>query len=354
MDRSEGRTVNQLAEMTGGRVIGDGATIIWGPAPIETAEKGQITFLANPKYAPKLPLTRASAAIIGEDVAPPDLPVIVTKDPYLTFAKVAAFFLPKPVWTGRISPQAAIDSDVVIGEGSSVYPFVSVGAGSRIGQRVTLLPGVVIGREVVIGNDCLIYPNVTILDRCRLGSRVIIHAGTVIGSDGYGFAPDGRAYFKIPQVGIVQIDDDVELGANNTVDRAAMGVTHIKRGVKTDNLVHIAHNVVIGEDTLLVAQVGISGSTKVGNHVIMAGQAGVVGHLSIADDVMIGPQSGVTKSLEKGAVVTGTPAMPHRTFLKTSVLIPKLPELNKTVQRLEKRILELEQKLDLQTKTDAD
>lgn len=196
-----------------------------------------------------------------------------------------------------------------------------------------------------IGDDTIIYPNVTILDGTIIGKNVVIHPGSVIGSDGFGFERDGSKYIKLPQRGIVQIDDDVEIGANNCIDRATFGKTWIKRGVKTDNLVHIAHNVIVGEDSIIIAQAGISGSVTIGNRVIIAGQVGIVDHVEIGDDAIIGPQSGVAKSIPPSNIFSGTPAMPHKLFLKSSILIPKLPQMNKTIMELEKRIKELEKKL---------
>jgi UDP-3-O-[3-hydroxymyristoyl] glucosamine N-acyltransferase len=194
----------------------------------------------------------------------------------------------------------------------------------------------------VIGDDVTLFPNVTILERCRIGNRVIVQAGSVIGSDGFGYAPDGRMYRKIRHIGIVQIDDDVEIGAGNTIDRATFGRTWIQRGVKTDNLVHVAHNVTVGEDTVLVAQVGISGSVTIGRHVIIAGQAGVSGHLDIGDDVIIGPRGGVAKSIPAGEVVSGAPEMPNRAWLKVQRIIPRLPEFKKKMEDIEKRVKRLE------------
>lgn len=199
-------------------------------------------------------------------------------------------------------------------------------------------PHVVFGEGVCIGDDVEVFPNVTILKGCVVGNRVIIHPGSVIGSDGFGFVPDGEQHYKIPQLGIVVIDDDVEIGACNTIDRATFGKTWIKQGVKTDNHIHIAHNVVIGENTLIVAQVGIAGSTTIGKNVILAGQAGIGGHLSIGDRVTVGPQAGVTRSVSEGQVVSGTPEMPHRLWLRVSQIIPRLPELKKKVAVLEKRM----------------
>jgi UDP-3-O-[3-hydroxymyristoyl] glucosamine N-acyltransferase len=200
----------------------------------------------------------------------------------------------------------------------------------------------VIGDNVTIGDDVRLYPRVTVLERCRLGHRVIIQAGSVIGSDGFGFAPDGDIYHKIPHTGIVQIDDDVEIGAGNTIDRGTFGMTHIQKGVKTDNLVHIAHNVTVGENTLLVAQVGISGSTTIGRHVVLAGQVGVAGHIHIGDHVMVAGQSGIASDVPAGQILSGSIAMPHKTWLRVQRTIPRLPELRKQVSALEKRLRSLE------------
>jgi len=227
----------------------------------------------------------------------------------------------------------------------SIFPLVHISKGAVIGDHATLYPGVFIGERVRIGEGSIIYPNVSILHGCILGNRVIIHAGTVIGSDGFGFVPTGEARHKIPQIGIVQIDDEVEIGANCTVDRAALGKTWLKRGVKTDNLVQIAHNVVIGENTIIVAQAGISGSTKIGRQVIIGGQVGIADHLEIGDKVMIGSQSGVAKSIASGEVVSGTPTMPHRLWLRISRLIVRLPKLRDRIMQAERRLEALEAQL---------
>ena len=211
-----------------------------------------------------------------------------------------------------------------------------------IGDNVTLFPGVFVGDRVKIGRDTLIYPHVTILHDCTIGNEVIIHAGSVIGSDGFGFVRDGSINIKIPQIGIVQIDDQVEIGANNTIDRASMGKTWIKRGVKTDNLVQVAHNVVIGEDTVIVAQTALGGSVQIGQGVIIGGQVAVSDHVKIEDRVMIGSQSGVPKSISKGQIVSGTPAMPHRLWLKTRGMITRLPQTVERLRALEKRVKALE------------
>jgi UDP-3-O-[3-hydroxymyristoyl] glucosamine N-acyltransferase len=223
--------------------------------------------------------------------------------------------------------------------------MVYVGKDAVIDDDVTLFPGVFVGERVKIGKRTLIYPNVSILQDCIIGKDVILHAGTVIGGDGFGFARDGAVPVKIPQIGTVQIDDEVEIGSNNCIDRAALGKTWIKRRVKTDNLVQVAHNVVIGENTVIVAQVGISGSVHVGRDVAIGGQVGIIDHLEIGDRAMIGSQSGVAKSVAPGHVVSGYPAMPHRLFLRTSGLIMRLPQMNSRLRDLEKKVEELEEKL---------
>ncbi|MCK4727872.1 MAG: UDP-3-O-(3-hydroxymyristoyl)glucosamine N-acyltransferase, partial [Desulfobacterales bacterium] len=235
-----------------------------------------------------------------------------------------------------------VGENLKCGKEISVYPGVFVGDDVTLGDRVTLCPGVVVGNGVAIGDDVFVHPNASILERCQIGSRVVIHAGSVIGSDGFGFASDGDRYHKIPQTGNVRIDDDVEIGACNTIDRATFGRTWIKRGVKTDNLVHIAHNVVVGEETVLVAQVGISGSVTIGTHSILAGQTGVAGHVTIGNRVTVGGGSGVTKSVPDGRIVSGFPAVDHRLWLKVSSIIPKLPDMKKKLRELEKRIEEME------------
>jgi UDP-3-O-[3-hydroxymyristoyl] glucosamine N-acyltransferase len=233
-------------------------------------------------------------------------------------------------------------SRVQIGTDVTIYPFVYIGDDCVIGDGATIYPHCFLGNSVSIGAGTLIYPSVTIRERCIIGKRVIIHPGSVIGSDGFGFAKDGASYYKIPQVGMVQIDDDVEIGANNTIDRAAMGKTWIQRGVKTDNQVHIAHNVIVGEDTVVVAQVGISGSTRIGKRVTLAGQVGIVGHISIGDDAIVGAKTGVSGDVPPGQIVSGYPHMPHRDWLKASRTIPKLPEMRIALKKMEDKVQQIE------------
>jgi UDP-3-O-[3-hydroxymyristoyl] glucosamine N-acyltransferase len=270
------------------------------------------------------------------------------KTPYLAFAKLLTLFHVRPFQAKGVMAGACIGENVAMGDQVSVYPGVCVADGVKLGNRVTLFPGVVLYEGVELGDDVVLHANVTVREGCRLGNRVIVHSGAVIGSDGFGYAPDGKEWYKIPQVGIVVIEDDVEIGANTTIDRAALDVTRIGRGTKIDNLVQIAHNCVIGKNCMIVAQVGIAGSAKLGEHVTLAGQSAVAGHLEIGANAMVGGMSGVHSSLPPGAIMSGIPAFPHREWLRASALYPKLPEMRKTLSTLEKRVQELEEKLKLQ------
>jgi len=334
--------VHKIAELVRGEVVGDGEFIIRGVAPFENAGPDDITFAASASYKKRVDETRAAAVIVSHGVCESKKILVRVENPSLALAKVSTLFHPvcRPVI--GISQDAHVGKDFKYGIDVSVYPCVFIGDYVTLGDRVTLYPGVVVANGVAIGDDVVVYPNVSILERCQIGSRVVIHAGSVIGSDGFGFASDGDRYYKIPQVGTVRIDDDVEIGACNAIDRATFGRTWIKRGVKIDNLVHIAHNVVVGEDTVLVAQVGISGSVTIGNHGILAGQAGVAEHVTIGNGVTIGARAGVNKSIQDGQIVSGFPGMPHRLWLKASSIIPKLPDMKKKLRELEKRIEKME------------
>ncbi len=335
-------TLGELATLVGGKLEGDPSMEVEGIASLEEAQEGQISFLADLKHISRLEKTRASAVIVPHQLPPFTKPVIRTSNPYLAFAKVQSFFSYIPYSPTGVDPRACVCPGAEIGKDVSIYAFVYIGAESKIGDRVVLYPGVYIGPKAQVGEDSVLYPNVVVMERCLIGRRVIIHAGTIIGSDGFGFVQEDNRHIKIPQVGIVQVDDDVEIGANCTIDRATMGKTWIKRGVKTDNLVHIAHNVVVGEDTLLVAQVGIAGSTKIGQRVALGGQVGLVGHINIGDDVKVGAQSGVAQDVPAGQIVSGTPAIPHRDWLRAQAIFSKLPEMKRTISALEKRIANLE------------
>jgi UDP-3-O-[3-hydroxymyristoyl] glucosamine N-acyltransferase len=258
--------------------------------------------------------------------------------PLVAFAKVIAFFHPPRRLPVQIHPRAHVADGVKLGNDVCVGAGAVIGSGARLGDRVQVHAGAVIADDVVIGDDVTIFPNVTVLERCQIGSRVTIRAGSVIGSDGFGFAPDGEIYHRIPHVGTVHIEDDVEIGANNTIDRATFGETRIGRGVKTDNQVHIAHNVGVGENTILVAQVGISGSVQIGRHAIVAGQAGIAGHLNIGDRAVIGPRSGIVKDVAEGQTVVGEPGMEPRRFYRVLRIMRNLPELKKRLEILEKKL----------------
>jgi len=335
------KTLKELADYVGGTVLGDGSVTISGIAGIEEAGESEITFLSNPKYAKKIRETRASAVIAAQEIEDFNRPVLLSKNPYLAYARILRLFQAETRPAPGIDERAVIGKRARIGKDCTISPFVFIGEDTEVGERTVIYPFVFIGDGVKIGDDTLIHAGCSIRERCIIGKQVIIHCGAVIGSDGFGFAKDGKSYYKIPQIGIVQIDDDVEIGANVTIDRAALGKTWIKRGVKIDNLVHIAHNVVVGEDTVLVAQVGISGSTEIGNNVSLAGQVGVVGHLKIGDNAMVGAKSGVAADVEAGRTVSGIPAYDHRDWLKTSMTLPKLSEIRKQVHRLLKEVEEL-------------
>ena len=334
--------LSQIAELVNAKLIGQADTPIHGVAPFEYAGSDDITVAANNKFLKQLGRCRAAAVIVPPETSADSLNLLQVDHPLVAFAKVIAFFHPPRKLPARIHPMAHIADDVISGTDAAVDACATIGPGVRLGDRVQIHAGVVIADEVVIGDDVTIFPNVTILDRCWIGNRVIIHAGSVIGSDGFGFAPDGETYHKIPHVGIVRIDDDVEIGANNTIDRATFGETRIGRGVKTDNLVHIAHNVTVGENTVLVAQVGISGSVQIGKNAVVAGQAGIAGHLKIGDGVVIGPQAGIAKDIPAGQKAIGAPAMEPKRFYRMARIMQNLPELKKRLDMLEKKIRDTE------------
>jgi UDP-3-O-[3-hydroxymyristoyl] glucosamine N-acyltransferase len=341
------RTLADLATFVGGKVVGDGDLIINRVASIEEAGNGEITFLSNARYAKYLQRSAASAVIVGtgaavEYVGRTGASFLETDDPYVAFAKILQLFAPPVLLNPTCSPQANIDASAVIDDGVTVFPHVYVGARAEIGRNTIIYPGVFIGDDCKIGCDCVLHPNVVVRHGCKIGSRVILHAGVVIGSDGFGYAGHGDSRVKIPQVGIVVVEDDVEVGANTTVDRATLGRTVIGRGAKIDNLVQIAHNVSIGEHSIVAAQAGIAGSTKVGKHVTIAGQVGIVNHVEIGDGATIGPQSGIPKSVPAGAFLSGgIGAAPHHEWLKVMTLLPQLPKLWTSVRAIERQLGEL-------------
>jgi len=339
------KSLQELADALGGRLVGDPLIRISGLGSLETATEGQITFLANPKYAGLVAMTGASAVIIAPEANRFGRNAIIVDNPYLAFAKLLTLFTTRPRVARGIMKGAFVGEDVVIGKEVSVHPGTVIGDGVRIGDRVTLHPNVTLYEGAVVGDDVTLHAGVSIREGCRIGSRVIIHNGTVIGSDGFGYAPDGQSWFKIPQIGIVVIEDDVEIGANVAVDRAVLETTRIGRGTKIDNLVQVAHNCVIGEDCVIVAQAGIAGSARLGKHVTLGGQVAIVGHITIGDNAMISGQSGVMGNVAAGEVLSGTPAIPHHLRLKSAAVFPYLPEMRKLLARLGTRMTKVEEEM---------
>jgi UDP-3-O-[3-hydroxymyristoyl] glucosamine N-acyltransferase len=332
-------TLQEVASMSGGELVGDPSLQITGVASLGEATPGEISFFANRKYIALLRKTRASAIFVPPDFSEPiEAAQVRVSNPTKAFEQVVLKFAPKPVtFAPGIHPGAVVDSSAQLGKRVSIQPLAIVEAGAKIGDNTVIGAGSYVGYETVIGSACLIYPRVTIRERSRIGSRVIIHSGAVIGADGFGFEMvDGR-HQKIQQLGIVQIDDDVEIGANTTVDRARFGRTWIQQGVKIDNLVQIAHNVVIGKNSVIVAQTGISGSARVGERVTMAGQVGIVGHIEIADGTIIAAQSGVSKSLP-GGVWFGYPAVPFEEAKRQFAWTHRLGKLFARVKAIEKKL----------------
>ena len=339
---SRARTLHELAILLKGSIAGDGGVLIERVRGIDEAGPGDLTFVSNAKYRKKLETTGASAILVSPGTRAEGKNLLIVEDPYIAFGEALAFFYPEDHGPVRQSGQASIDKTAVIAENATIYPGVYVGPQARIDAGVVLYPGVYVGPEAVVGERSVLYPGVVIYRRCLIGKCVVLHAGVVVGADGFGFAKPGRENIKIPQAGIVQIDDDVEVGANTTIDRATLGRTWIQRGVKIDNLVQIAHNVIVGEYSVIVAQVGISGSTRLGKGVVLGGQAGLVGHIEIGDHVMVGAQSGIHKNIAPYQIVTGSPQRPHREFLRIEACISRLPEMRQTIAALEKKVADLE------------
>ena len=333
-------TVEKLAELVSGEVVGDGNLVMDGFAPLGGAKSTEISFLVKAKNCEEITSTGAGAVVVPHGVKGEyDIPLVVVKDPYLAAAHIHNFFLESPFIAKGIHERAVVGNQCVLSSELTVGPLAVIGDRVILGERVRIEPGVVIGDDVIVGDDCTICSNVTVYSGSIIGNRVTIHSGTVVGSDGYGYAAnEWGEHIKRPQVGIVRIGDDVEIGSNSCIDRAAYGETWIKSGCKIDNLVQIGHNVVIGENSLIVAQVGISGSTTLGRNVVMGGQAATTGHIIIGDQVMIAARGAAHANLEKGAVVGGTPAIPVRQWAKSCAVFNKLPELQKQVRNNRKAI----------------
>lgn len=333
-----------LAEAVSGTVVGSPDTTVSGISSLTEAGAGDLAYIGSDRVIKDALISRAVAFVVARPI--PDLarPQIIVSHPAFAFARIAERFYSRPHRPHGVSDQIMRGEQVEIGEEPSIWPFVTLAEGAKIGARVTLYPGVFVGEHATVGDDCVLYPNVTVCERCILGNRVIVHGGTVIGSDGFGYVQHEGRHQKIPQLGIVVIEDDVEIGANVAVDRATFGKTLIQRGTKIDNLVQVAHNVRIGEDSIIVAQVGIAGSTTVGRHVIVGGQAGISDHVQVGDRVMIAARSGVNRSLTSDQIVSGAPVMPHEVSVKVQAVISRLPDLRQQVRTLEERVKALEGK----------
>lgn len=340
-------TAKQIAQFIQGKIVGDENASVHTFAKIEDGVPGAISFLANPKYIHYVYETQSSVVLIDESIKidnPVDATLIYVNNARDCVARLLQLYEnSKPRKTGVdslafISPKAKIGENVYIG------PFAYIGDGVEIGDNCQIYPHVTICDNVHVGEECLFYPNVTVYHDCKIGNRVVLHAGTVIGADGFGFAPSANGYDKIPQIGIVTIEDDVEIGANTCVDRSTMGSTYIRKGVKLDNLVQIAHNTDIGENTVMSAQVGVAGSTKVGQWCMFGGQVGIAGHITIGNKVMLGAQSGVPSSLKDDQTLIGTPPMPQFPYFKSQAIFQKLPEMYKQLHKLQQEIEELKNK----------
>lgn len=335
----ESYTLAELAVLVGGRVAGDGGISISGVAAIRDAAAGQITLFAEEKYRANLATTGASAVIRKADVDC-DIDSVVTDEPFLAFVKILNLFSRSTdgVLPPGVHVSASVDATARIGAEASIGPSCRVGRDARVGARTRILFGAFVGDRVAIGEDCLIYPNVTIREDCEIGDRVILHPGVVIGADGFGYTWDGKRHVKVPQIGRVVIEDDVEIGANAAVDRATTGVTRIGRGTKIDNLVQVGHNCVVGKNSVIAGQTGLAGSTIVGEGVIIGGQAGFMGHIEVGDGSRVAAQAGVTHSIPPGSSVSGYPAREHRLARRIYAYTTRLPELFKRVKALEELI----------------
>lgn len=337
-------TALQIAQMIGGRVEGDENATVCTFAKIEEGKPGAISFLSNTKYTHYIYDTQSSVVLIDESVQlEREVPatLIRVKNAYEAVAHLLqAYESMKPKKKG-IDPLAFISPSATVSEDCYVGAFAYIGDGVKVGKGCQIYPHAVVCENVTMGDGCILYPNSVVYHDCRLGSRVTLHAGSVIGADGFGFAPTPHGYDKIPQIGIVTIEDDVEIGANTCVDRSTMGSTYVRKGVKLDNLVQIAHNTDIGENTVMSAQVGIAGSTKVGQWCMFGGQVGIAGHISVGNHVNLGAQSGVPSSIEDGQTLIGTPPMNTRAYFKSQVIFQRLPEMYKELQALRKEVEEL-------------
>ena len=342
-------SAKQIAEFIQGTIVGDENATVHTFAKIEEGIPGAISFLSNPKYTPYIYETQSSIVLVNNDFVPAKevkATLIKVNNAYESLAKLLNLYeMSKPKKTG-IDPLAYIAPTAKIGENVYIAPFACVGDNAEIGDNTSLHPHATVGSGAKVGHDCILYPNVTVYHDCRVGNHCILHAGSVVGADGFGFAPSPEGYEKIPQIGIVVLEDNVEIGANTCIDRATMGATIIRKGVKLDNLIQIAHNVEVGSHTVMASQVGIAGSTKIGEWCMFGGQVGVAGHIKVGNKVNMGAQSGVHSSIKDGEALIGTPPMPLKGYFKSSAVFRKLPEMYLELNSLKKEIEELKKQLN--------
>jgi UDP-3-O-[3-hydroxymyristoyl] glucosamine N-acyltransferase len=334
--------IADLAERLDAEVVGDGDRKLEGILPLDLAGPEHLSFLHNPKYVQQAAASNAGAILVDSADVLAGRNLLVCDQPYLAVARALELFHPRPETEPGVHPSAVVADDLELGRGSSIGPLVTVAEGVVIGTGVTIGAGCVLGRGVRVGDDTLLHPRVVVEDGCRIGNRCVLQAGVVIGSDGYGFATVDGVHHKVPQVGIVVLEDDVEIQANTTIDRATMGETRIGRGTKVDNLVQLAHNVEVGEHCLLVSQSGISGSTKIGNHCVFAGQTGAAGHLEVGDRTIVTARSAAMKSVPPDSVLAGFPGRPQREWMRSQAALQRIDGMRKKLLELERRLAGLE------------
>ncbi len=342
-------SAKQIATYLNGRIEGNENATVQTFAKIEEGQAGAISFLANPHYAHYIYETKSSIVLVNDDFVlerPVEATLIRVPNAYEAIARLLSLYQSTVQKRSGIHPLACVAETATIGENSYVGPFAYIGENAKVGAGCQIYSGSVVEERASLGDDCILYPNVSVYHDCRIGNRVILHSGVVIGADGFGFAPAADGYEKIPQIGIVTIEDDVEIGANSCVDRSTMGSTYVRRGVKLDNLVQIAHNCEVGANTVMSAQVGVAGSTKIGQWCMFGGQVGIAGHAVIGDRVLTGAQAGIAGSLPKGNVtIQGSPAIDASNFKRSSVVFKYLPDMYKQMSEMQKEINELKKKL---------